>query len=139
MRIVVLAAITLAPVVARADTNDGYCEFVEGVADAESTLLFAPELFTEFGRIEQSSQSSQPGQEPGTIRFIGGARVSLSNIYQGVQLRNRAHADCKRHTALEQIRGETLFRALDARANVLDGAIPGSRSSGGSRPRRTTR
>jgi len=105
-------------------TNDGYCEFVENVAAAESAVLTAPEIFAELGRIEQSSQAVQPGDEPGSVRFIGGIRLRLSGIYEGKVTRDRAKAECKRHTALEQIRGETLFRAFEARANVLDGALP---------------
>jgi hypothetical protein len=127
MRTAVLATLILLGahgLAAGEPTNDGYCEFVEGVADAESAVLFAPEIFADFGRIEQSSVSVQPGQDPGTLRLIAGARLSLSGIYQGIQTRGRAKAECKRHTALEQIRGETLFRAFEARANVLDAALP---------------
>jgi hypothetical protein len=112
---------------ARADsqtTNDGYCEWVEGVASAESAVLMAPTTFINFGRIEQSSQNVVPGDQPGTVRFIGGIRWSLSGVYEGLATRGRARAECKRHTALEQIRGETLFRAFEARANVLDQALP---------------
>lgn len=112
--------------VARADsqTNDGYCEFVEGVAGAESAVLMSPTTFINFGRIEQSSQNVQPGDQPGSVRFIGGIKWSLSGVYEGVATRGRARAECKRHTALEQIRGETLFRAYEARAKVLDEALP---------------
>ncbi len=105
-------------------TNDGYCEFVEGVADAQSAVLMSPDIFTELGRIEQSSQSVQPGDSPGSVRFIGGVRLRLSGIYEGFATKGRAKAECKRHTALEQIRGETLFRAFEAKANVIDGALP---------------
>jgi hypothetical protein len=125
MRLVVLATLLALPGVARAEqTNDGYCEFVENVAAAESAVLMAPEVFMNIGRIEQSSQSVQPGDQPGDLRFIGGVRWSLSSVYEGVQRRGRAQAECKRHTALEQIRGETLFRAFEARAKILDGALP---------------
>ncbi|MBA2543914.1 MAG: hypothetical protein H0V17_30000 [Deltaproteobacteria bacterium] len=127
MRLAVIALLSVvAPRIAGADaqTNDGYCEFIENVAAAESAVLMAPEAFMSVGRIEQSSQSVQPGDQPGDLRFIGGVRWSLSGVYEGVQRRGRARAECKRHTALEQIRGETLFRAFEARAKILDGALP---------------
>jgi hypothetical protein len=120
-----IAALTLGGT-ARAEpqTNDGYCEFIEGVAAAESSVLMSPQVFMNLGRIEQSSQNVQPGDQPGTLRFIGGVKWSLSGVYEGVATRGRARAECKRHTALEQIRGETLFRAFEARAKVLDEALP---------------
>ena len=106
---------------ARAD--DGYCDFVEGVASAEAAIMFAPEVFGQFGKIEQASTSVQPAVDAGSTRFIGGVRWRLSGIYEGAATRARAKADCRRHTALEQIRGETLYRALEARAKVIDGAM----------------
>ncbi len=120
-----IAAIAVsAPTSAGAEpTNDGYCEFVENVAAAESAVLMGPIVFSEIGRIEQSSQAVLPGDQPGTVRFIGGVRVRLSGIYEGIATKRRAKAECKRHSALEQIRGETLYRALEARADVLDGAM----------------
>jgi hypothetical protein len=104
--------------------GDGYCDFVEGTAAAESALLFAPQIFGDLGRIEQASSSIQPAIEQGTVRFIGGLRWKLSGIYEGATLKSRAKAECKRHTALEQIRGETLYRAFEAWSKVIDGALP---------------
>jgi hypothetical protein len=126
MRAVLIASVLLSSTVAHADaqTNDGYCEFVEAVAAAESAVLMSPTAFMQVGRIEQSSQSIQPGDQPGTLRFIGGLSWRLTGIYEGVATKGRARAECKRHTALEQIRGETLFRAFEARAKVLDEALP---------------
>jgi len=119
-----VVSLRLAHAHADATTNDGYCEFVEGVASAESAVLMSPNLFMQVGRIEQSSQSIQPGDSPGSVRFIGGVQWSLSRVYEGVATRGRARAECKRHSALEQIRGETLFRAFEARAKVFDDAVP---------------
>ena len=120
MRAVVLVLLLCGT--ARAD--DGYCDFVEGVASAEAAIMFSPEVFAQFGKIEQASTSVQPAVDPGSTRFIGGVRWRLSGIYEGAATRARAKADCRRHTALEQIRGETLYRALAARAKVIDGALP---------------
>ncbi len=109
--------------VAHAEPTDGYCDFVEGVAAAESAVLLSPEIFGEIGRIEQASSSAQIDVNPGNTRFIGGVRYRLSGLYEGAATKGRAHAECRRHTALEQIRGETLYRALDARAKIIDGAL----------------
>lgn len=124
MRAAVIVLLVSGGVANAEPTNDGYCEFVEGVADAQSAVLMSPDIFTEIGRIEQSSQSVQPGDSPGSVRFIGGVRLRLSGIYEGFATKGRAKADCKRHTALEQIRGETLFRAFEAKANVIDSSLP---------------
>jgi hypothetical protein len=104
-----------------APLDDGYCDFVEGVAGAESAVLMAPSVFSELGRIEQTS--SQASVDLGTVRLIGGLSYRLTGIYEGSVTKSRAHSECKRHTALEKIRGETLYRALDARGKVIDGAL----------------
>src|SRR6187402_427353 len=59
--------------------DDGYCDHVQGVAAAESAISLSPEVFAQFGRIDQ---------------------------------------------AFEHVRGETIFRALEARAKVLEEALP---------------
>lgn len=107
---------------ARAD--DGYCDFVQGVAAAESAVLLSPEVFAQFGRIEQASTTTDPAAQPGGLRFIGGVRYRLTGLYEGVALRGRAEADCRRHEAFEHVRGATLYRALEARAKVLEEALP---------------
>jgi hypothetical protein len=104
--------------------DDGYCDHVQGVAASESAILLAPEVFAQFGRIEQATSSAQPGADPGGLRLIAGARYRLTGIYEGRATRARAAADCSRHRALEAIRGATRHRALEARIRVLDAAIP---------------
>jgi hypothetical protein len=124
LSIAAAAAVTVAaPSIALAD-DDGYCDFVQGVASAESAVLIAPEVFGQFGRIEQPSSSTLPAADPGGLRFIGGLRWKLSGIYEGVATRGRAAADCRRHRAFDAVRGETLYRALEARAKVLEEALP---------------
>src|SRR6187402_3611164 len=102
--------------------DDGYCDHVQGVAAAESAISLSPEVFAQFGRIEQAS--SVAAADSSGLRFIGGVRWRLSGIYEGLALRARAKADCRRHQAFEHVRGETIFRALEARAKVLEEALP---------------
>lgn len=119
--VLVISMILVAGPAAHAD--DGYCDYVQGVADAESAVLFAPTVFGQFGLIEQAAGAANPDLKSGGLRLITGVRVSLDGIYKGLATRDRAHADCRRHRALEQVRGETAYQALDARAQVLDGAL----------------
>jgi len=105
-----------------AHADDGYCDYVEGVAAATSATQFAPQIIGLFGYVEQSPSQVAPSQSS-TLRFIGGLNYRLTGIYEGFATKDRAHADCRRHTALEQVRGETESRALSAKVKVLDGAI----------------
>jgi hypothetical protein len=117
-------ALLLAAASSPALADDGYCDYVQGVAAAESALSFAPEVFGQFGRIEQATSSAVPTVDPSSLRFLGGLRWRLSGIYEGVALRERARSDCHRHQAFEHVRSETLYRALEARAKVLEDALP---------------
>lgn len=128
MRAVVITLVLVASRLASADgepepANDGYCDYVQGVASAQSAVLFAPTVFGQFGLIEQAAGAANPDVQSGGLRLITGVRVSLDGIYKGLTTRDRARADCRRHKALEQVRGETAYQALDARAQVLDGAL----------------
>lgn len=116
-----LAASLLAASPARAD--DGYCDYVQGVAAAESALSLSPEAYVQYGRIEQASPSG-PTVDPGGLRLIAGVRYRISGLYEGFAMRGRAKADCRRHQAFEAVRSETVYRALEARAKVLEGALP---------------
>ncbi|MBX3159000.1 MAG: hypothetical protein KF773_23740 [Deltaproteobacteria bacterium] len=124
--IAALAALAGGASAARAETNvsgDGFCDFVVGRASADAALMYAPQVFAEIGRLEQPSNSINP-VEVGEFRFIGGVRYRLTGILEGNATKERAFAECRRHQALEQIRGQTLYRALDAKAKLLDGALP---------------
>src|SRR5574337_132638 len=122
-----IAAAICAPRIASADEpveGDGYCDFVEGVASAIADLKYSPQLFTEFGYIEQAfTASASTNVQTGGLRLLGGIRYQLTGPWEGSVTKDRAHADCRRHKALEQIRGETEYSALDARVKVLDPAI----------------
>jgi hypothetical protein len=130
---VVLASLVAAPwanAVANAEdrpeapaADDGYCDFVQGVASAQSSTLLGPEVFGQFGLVEQAAGTVNPDVQQGGLRFIGGVRIRLDGIYKGLAIRDRARADCRRHKALEKVRGETVYLALEARAKVLDDAL----------------
>jgi hypothetical protein len=107
---------------ATAHADDGYCDYVEGVATATSAVQFAPKLIGLFGYVEQSPSQVAPSQSS-TLRFLGGIDYRLTGIYEGVATRDHAHADCRRHRALDQVRGETESRALAAKAKVLDDGL----------------
>ena len=126
MRTLLVTALVAASRLAHAEdapADDGYCDYVQGVAKAQAAVLFAPTVFSQFGLIEQAPGAANPDIQSGGLRLIAGVRVSLDGIYKGLATRDRARADCRRHKALEQVRGETAYQAFDARAKVLDGAL----------------
>lgn len=103
--------------------DDGYCDYVEGAASSQAAILFAPELIGSVGYVEQPPAAVNPDVQQQGIRLIAGVRYSLSNVYTGVATKDRAKADCRRHKAFEQVRGETASRAIVARLKVLDDAL----------------
>jgi hypothetical protein len=127
MKAVALACL-LAPGIALADTpapaDDGYCDYVEGVASATAAPLVAPEAFGQFGYIEQAPFAINPSTTSDNLRAIGGVRYSLTNLYGGLAWKDRGHADCRRHSALLRVRGASAARALAARVAVYDDAQP---------------
>ena len=104
-----------------APIDDGYCDFVEGVANATADSQLYPELISQFGYINQPPYSINP--DVSGLRAIGGLRWRLNALYEGLASRDHGQADCTRHQALEQVRGETNARALAAKAKVLDDAL----------------
>lgn len=124
MRIPITATLlTVLAGTARAEPPDAYCEHVQGVADAQSATLFAPDLFASFGYVDQPETVMVPDSTANDVRITAGLRYRLSGIYEGIVTKKRAKADCKRHEALEQVQGDTTYRALEARAAVLDEAM----------------
>ncbi len=112
------------PASASAPPDDGYCDFVEGVADATADSQLYPELISQFGYINQPPYSINP--DVSGLRAIAGVRWRFNAVYEGLAYRDHGHADCRRHQALEQVRGETNARALAAKAKVLDEALGGA-------------
>ncbi len=114
------AALVAAQGAARAD---GYCDHAEGVAAAESALLFAPQLFGSFGYVDQPDVVAAPDATSDSLRFTAGVKITLTGLYEGALVKKRAKADCRRHAALDAVEGETTYRALEAKAKVLDAAL----------------
>ncbi|HEU4610717.1 MAG TPA: hypothetical protein VFS15_01520, partial [Kofleriaceae bacterium] len=102
--------------------DDGYCDYVEGTASATAAPLFAPEVFGQFGNVEQLPFAVTPSEDTSNLRALAGVRYSLTNIYAGMATKSRASAECRRHRALLAVRGATAARALTARVRVLDEA-----------------
>jgi len=105
---------------ARAD--DGYCDYVEGRATAIAATQFAPELIGVFGYVEQAPSQVVPSQSS-TLRLLAGVDYRLTGIYEGFATKDHANADCRRHRALNRVRGETAARALVAKVKVLDDSL----------------
>lgn len=103
--------------------DDGYCDYVEGVANAQAALQFAPELIGAVGYVEQPLSSMVPDSVEKGMRITAGLRYKVSGIFEGAAIRGRAKADCRRHQAFDQVRGETASRAIAARVAVLDEAL----------------
>lgn len=103
--------------------DDGYCDFVEGSAAATAATLSAPELFGQFGYIEQPSFTETPTGDTSDLRVIGGARFSVTNLLVGRATKARAAADCRRHEATIALRGATTVQALTARLRVYTDAM----------------
>ncbi len=103
--------------------DDGYCDYVEGAASSQAAIQYAPELFGNVGYVEQGPGSVTPDQSTKGLRYTAGVRIKLSGIYEGAATTGRAHADCRRHKAFDQVRGETASRAIAARVAVLDTAL----------------
>ncbi len=134
-----LLTVLLCPIVAEAQPaptpaaalDDGYCDYVKGTASATAATLVAPQLFGQFGYIEQLnfSVNTDPSVEPNDLRAIGGLRYSFTNIFVGKATKDRADADCRRHKAqaamqaiAQQIRDTSSARAVAARMKVYEGA-----------------
>jgi hypothetical protein len=102
--------------------DDGYCDYIEGTAAAEASSLLGPQLFGQFGYIEQPTFSETPSADSSNLRVIGGVRYSITNAIEGSARKRRANADCRRHRAVSNAQGATQARALQARLEVYDEA-----------------
>jgi hypothetical protein len=120
--VTILAAATATPAHAEPPRDDGYCDFVEGAASATAATLTAPQLFGQFGYVEQPLFAETAIGDSTNLRVLGGVRYSFTNLWAGMTTKSRAHADCKRHKALDALQDTTAGRALTARIKVYDDA-----------------
>jgi len=120
--LIVLAVLAVPAPVAAQPQDDGYCDYVQGVASATAAPLVAPQLFGQFGYIEQPAFAITPSTTSNNLRAIGGMRYSFTSLYGGLATRSRGDADCRRHRSLLQVRGASAARALAARVAVYDDA-----------------
>ncbi|MBU8897481.1 hypothetical protein DRW03_29145 [Corallococcus sp. H22C18031201] len=116
------------------DLSSGYCDWVQGTSDAETALMFAPEVFASVGVVNageaEGGTSSNPLGKP-KARVTAGLDYDLMGIYRGLTLRRRAEAECRRYRALATLQaaalqGSTLCEsaALEARARSLETSLP---------------
>lgn len=114
-----------------ADATPGYCDYVHGVADAETALYVAPEIFGTAGAINvgEGTDGTPLGSPRG--RLILGIRYDFIDLWRGLVVQGRAAADCSRYEAKAAL--EAAVRAgadvgaapaLAAKARVLAEALP---------------
>ena len=72
--------------------DDGYCDYVEGVGNAEAAVQFAPDLIGTVGYVEQPLTSTVPDSVDKGMRITAGVRFKITGIVQGAATRSRAKA-----------------------------------------------
>jgi hypothetical protein len=120
-----------APPTAQATKDPGYCQYVNGVADANTALLVAPELFISLGVINagEAEGGTPLGSPKGRLTL--GVEYDFVELWKGLDLQDRAAAECRRYKARSAL--ESAVRAggevgaapaLAARARVLAESLP---------------
>lgn len=112
--------------------GEGACEFARGVAAAEADVLLGPELFGRYGASNITEVASNSNViTADKARLTLGVNYSLGHLYQGITVRKRGDAECRRDRAKAGL-DAALYAgtdyakgpALDARAQVLKSVIP---------------
>jgi hypothetical protein len=122
---------------------EAYCDYVLGVAAAESATLVAPTAFGSFGAvnglINTFDENGDAATLPATVRLTAGLRYDLADVYRGLAERERARTECERyktvsllHAFVEANKTGTSVSALSAKIAVLDEALPHAREVLGS-------
>ncbi|HYV66357.1 MAG TPA: hypothetical protein VE964_08940 [Myxococcales bacterium] len=111
----------------------GACAFARGVADAEADVLLGPELFGRYGGVNLIESTADNGVTLGAEkqRLTVGLNYSLGRLYQGLQVRKRGDAECRKETARAGLESALYAGtdyakgpALAAREKVLREGIP---------------
>lgn len=129
-------AVCLAPGAAAASDrgrDDGYCDWLLGVADAEAALLTAPSIFGHGGLVNATSSETgneASGQEV-TTRVSVGLQYDFIDLWRGGLVRDRGEAECRLHVATRRLQAALDARPriaarepLEARMAILTDAIP---------------
>lgn len=144
MRAIALFMVLVVPAVGAAAVDadasgdaDAYCSWVKSATRSQSAPLLSPQLFLNYGIVNGDDASTGTGgmvNLPPTQRLTVGLRYSLISLWQGVELRKRASAECERYRAVSQLhrfmqdnREQVSPAALDAKIAVLRAAVPKAR------------
>ena len=86
--------------------TQGYCESIQGVADADGALLLSPQLFGSTGLVNGGSvlTGDSAVSTSTALRLTAGVRYDLVRLYRGLLLKERARAECKRYQADATVR-----------------------------------
>lgn len=103
--------------------GNAYCDYVLGVASAESALMFAPSIYAQHGDIDQTELINGTATQVRELRTTVGMRIRFDGIFEGVLTRQRATADCQRQRALAAIAEVSAYEAYAAKIAVLANAM----------------
>src|SRR5689334_131415 len=83
------------PAAARIERDaKAYCEWVHAAATSEAAPLVAPALFVSGGVVNGAEASVGVSALPPTARLTAGASYSVSSLFRGLAVSDRADADC---------------------------------------------
>ncbi|MCP3060205.1 hypothetical protein LXT21_15585 [Myxococcus sp. K38C18041901] len=113
------------------ERSAGYCDWVQGMGEAEAALELAPEVFGSFGAVNTGEAEGGTALGKPKLRVTAGLSYDFVGLYRGRTIHRRAAAECRRHQALSSLQaavrqGSGLGEdsALEARARVLQEALP---------------
>lgn len=114
---------------------EALCRYARAVAESQSSVMMAPQLFATGGLVSGSDSPTGPTTTTVQPRVIAGLQYSAAGLYRGIQTRELADAECKRYDVFSKLLAFTFVHAkgdnaaaLRARLAVLDDAR--SRSEG---------
>jgi hypothetical protein len=109
-----------------------YCEYLKGVASAESALLVAPSLFVTGGLVNVTPvdpTGAATSQAP-SARISAGAAYSFGTLYRGLAVKTKADAECEAYRHFSELLAFIAHNkeglsavALKAREGVLDASM----------------
>nr|HEX4314480.1 hypothetical protein [Kofleriaceae bacterium] len=102
--------------------KDGYCQWIQGAADAQADFFVAPNAIASIGYVKEPNAVGNDAVISGA-RGIAVLSWNLIGIMQSNATKAHADADCQRHQALDRVQGETVYKALKAKIKVYDGAL----------------